>query len=155
MKKTNALRILDNHNISYELVEYTYDPHNLNINVIAENCDLPVEQVFKTLVVKGNKTGILIAVVSGNSSLNIKHLASKSGNKKMTMVPVKEIQNVTGYIRGGCSPIGMKKNFPVFIDKNAFQFEKIYVNAGVRGLLFSITPKDLEKVTQGFFTQIT
>ncbi|MCR9290481.1 MAG: Cys-tRNA(Pro) deacylase [Bacteroidetes bacterium] len=155
MKKTNALRILDNYKINYTLLEYDYDPENLNVKVIADKLQLPVQQVFKTLVVKGNKTGILVAVIGGNRSLDFKELAKKSGNKKTAMVPVKDIQTITGYIRGGCSPIGMKKTFPVLIDEYARHFSDIYVNAGKRGLLFKISVNDLEKISNGVFASIS
>lgn len=154
MKKTNALRILDKKNINYDLIEYNYDPNNLNVSTIAKSCDLDVQIVFKTLVVKGDKTGVITAVIGGDKSLNFKELATKSGNKKIAMLPVNEIQRTTGYIRGGCSPLGMKKTYPVFIDSDATHFDKIYVNAGVRGMLFGISPLELAKITEGTFEAI-
>lgn len=147
MKKTNAIRILDRHKVQYELVEYKYDPNQLNVAVLAEANGLEVRSVFKTLVAKGNKTGIMVAVVPGDKSLNFKALAKASGNKKLTLVAVKEIQGLTGYIRGGCSPLGMKKDYPVFLDESALELGMIYVNAGVRGLLVGLEAEDLQKAT--------
>lgn len=154
MKKTNAIRLLDRHKIAYELVEYTYDAEDLSVPKIAEQNNLQVEQVYKTLVAKGDKTGLVVAVVRGDLSLNFKALAKESGNKKMALIPVKEIQGLTGYIRGGCSPIGMKKDFPVFIDETAKDHAIIYVNAGTRGILMGLAPNDLVRVSGGKFVEI-
>ena len=148
MKKTNAIRLLDSNNISYQLVEYAYDAKQLNVEILAKKNNLEVHRVFKTLVAKGNKTGVIIAVIPGNKSLNFKALAKVSANKKLTLIAVKEIQRLTGYIRGGCSPLGMKKNYPIFLDESALELDKIYVNAGIRGLLVGLKAKDLQKLTQ-------
>ncbi len=143
IKKTNALRILDRKKIAYETLSYEYNEENLSVKKIAENNYLNVDNVFKTLVVKGDKKGIIVAVISGQETLDLKKLAKESGNKKITLIAVKELLGLTGYIRGGCSPIGMKKNFPVFIDTKASQFDTIYVNAGMRGLLVKLKVDDL------------
>lgn len=154
MKKTNAIRLLDRDKVTYQLVEYIYDSEDLSVPKIAEQNALAVEQVYKTLVAKGDKTGVVVAVVRGDLALNLKALAKASGNKKMALVAVKELQGLTGYIRGGCSPIGMKKDFPVFIDETALEQDLIYVNAGTRGVLMGLTPKDLEQVSRGVFVGI-
>lgn len=154
MTKTNAIRILQSQKIPFDLITYTYDANNLNVADIANNNNLPVAQVFKTLVAKGNKTGIVVALVSGDKSLNFKLLAKASGNKKITLVAVKDLLALTGYIRGGCSPLGMKKQFPVFIDKAALAFDTIYVNAGKRGILIGIEPEQLAGVCLGTFVEI-
>jgi Cys-tRNA(Pro)/Cys-tRNA(Cys) deacylase len=143
MKKTNALRILEQKKIPYETLEYEYNEENLSVKKIANDNFLDADNVFKTLVAKGDKTGILVAVVNGNQSLNLKSLSKISKNKKIALIPVKDLLGLTGYIRGGCSPIGMKKNFPVFLDAKANDFEQIYVNAGVRGLLVKLEVNDL------------
>ena len=155
MKKTNAVRLLDQKKVKYEMLEYQYDAENLSVDKIAHANDLETAQVFKTLVAKGDKTGVIVAVVGGDKTLNFKSLAKASDNKKITLVPVKELLELTGYIRGGCSPIGMKKNFPIFIDKSATEFESLYLNAGIRGLFIKIRLEDLVKVTNGTVTSIT
>lgn len=155
MKKTNAIRILDQQKISYHIIEYQYDEKKLAVEQIAQANGLEVEKVFKTLVAKGDKNGVVIAVVSGNKILNFKALAKVSGNKKITLVPVKDLLQLTGYIRGGCSPIGMKKAFPVFLDGVAQEMESIYINAGVRGLLIKLNPQDLLRITSGTFANIS
>ncbi len=155
MKKTNALRLLDQKKIAYETLEYEYNEENLSVKKIAGDNFLKAENVFKTLVAKGDKNGVLIAVINGNQTLNLKSLAKVSGNKKIALIPVKELLNLTGYIRGGCSPIGMKKPFPVFLDESAADFETIYVNAGMRGILVNLAPLDLLKITKGQMVQIS
>ncbi len=154
MKKTNAVRILDRHKVPYQLVEYQYDPEDLSVDRIAEDNQLPAKQLFKTLVAKGNKTGVLVAVIPGDKTLDFKEISKVSRNKKVTMALKKEIQGLTGYVRGGCSPIGMKKNFPVFLDEKAMEFERIYINAGVRGLFLLVKPQDLQVVTESVISNI-
>lgn len=154
-KKTNAIRLLEKHKITYQLVEYQYDPENLDVAKIAEDNQLELEAVYKTLVIKGDKTGVWVAVVPGDKSLSLKAMAQASGNKKVAMVPVKEIQGLTGYIRGGCSPLGMKKAYPVVIDTQAQKLEKIFVNAGQRGILTGVKPSDLQEVTKGIWADIS
>ncbi len=155
MKKTNAIRILEQSDIPYEVVPYDYDPQDLNVSKIALGNQLPVEQIYKTLVVKGNKTGTVIAVIPGNRHLDLKALAQVSGNKKMTLLPVKNLLETTGYVRGGCSPIGMKKNYPVFIDVHAQLCEKLFINGGKKGLLLCITAEHLLAVTDGRLCRIS
>ena len=150
-KKTNALRILDRNKVKYELQEYTYDPEALSIGVLSKLNGFPVEEIYKTLVLKGDKTGHLVAVIPGNKSLIMKQLARVSGNKKVALIPVNDLEKLTGYIRGGCSPIGMKKAFPVYFDDSAVEKETIYVNAGQRGLLMRVNPQSLAKIVRGSF----
>lgn len=154
MKKTNALRLLDQKKISYETLEYEYNEENLSVKKIAGDNFLKTENVFKTLVAKGDKNGVLVAVINGNQTLNLKSVAKVSGNKKIALIPVKELLKLTGYIRGGCSPIGMKKLFPVYLDESATNFETIYVNAGMRGILVKLEAEDLLKITNGQLVQI-
>ncbi len=154
MKKTNALRLLDQKKIPYETLEYEYNEENLSVKKIAGDNFLKVDNVFKTLVAKGDKTGIIVAVISGSGTLNLKSLAKFSKNKKIALIAVKELLGITGYIRGGCSPMGMKKKFPVFLDVRAEDFEEIYVNAGVRGLLVKLKVEDLLIATNGTIAKI-
>lgn len=154
MKKTNALRLLQQQKIKFDTIEYTYNTENLSVEQIALDNQLNIGQVYKTLVLKGNSSGIIVAVIAGNKSLSLKKLATASNNKKMAMIPVKELQQLTGYIRGGCSPIGMKKAFPVYIDQAAQKLDWLYVNAGVRGLLFGSNPEDLLKLSNGHWADI-
>lgn len=147
MKKTNAIRLLDQQKIEYKILEYQYDAEKLSVQKIAAENKLSVSQVFKTLVAKGDKNGVVVALVSGEKNLNFKALAKASGNKKITLIAVKDLLQLTGYIRGGCSPIGMKKNFPVFIDISAEEFDEIFVNAGARGILIKIKVEDLVEIT--------
>lgn len=141
--KTNAARILDRLKIQYELVPYEVDPDNLAADHVAEQLGEPIEQVFKTLVLHGDKTGHFVCVLAGNREIDLKKAARISGNKKAEMIPMKELLPTTGYIRGGCTSIGMKKQFPTFISSDAFDFEFIYVSAGERGLQLKIKPDDL------------
>lgn len=147
MTKTNAARILDNLGIHYELVEYEVDETDLSAINVANKLGQDIEHVFKTLVLKGDKTGIFVCVIPGAEELNLKKAATVSGNKSAVMVPVKEILPLTGYIRGGCSPLGMKKNYPGFIDESCILFDHIFVSAGLRGLQLKIAPDDLVRST--------
>ena len=146
--KTNAARILDQGKISYELKEYLVDEADLSAVAVAHKVDLPIEQVYKTLVARGDKTGVIIACIQGDHELNLKGLATLSGNKKVEIVPLKEIHPLTGYIRGGVSPIGLKKNYPVFIDSAIEKLAKLSVSAGLRGLQLFLSPIDLISVTK-------
>jgi len=148
MKKTNASRILDKLKIPYEILEYEVDEQDLGAENAARKMGQSLKQVFKTLVIRGDRTGILVACIPGGVELNPKALASISGNKKIAMVHLKEIKSLTGYIRGGVSPLGMKKNYPTYIDESAFQFPFIIFSAGVRGLQLKVDPNDLLKVIQ-------
>lgn len=143
--KTNAARILDRLKIKYELVEYTVDPENLAADHVAEELGEPIEQVYKTLVLRGDKNGIFVCVVAGNREVDLKKAAKASGNKKAEMIAMKELLPLTGYIRGGCTAIGMKKHYPTFISEEALGFPLIYVSAGKRGLQLKLAPADFVK----------
>lgn len=148
MKKTNAARILDNLQIKYELHEYKVDESDLSAENVASKIGLPPEQVFKTLVARGDKLGVLMACIPAGSELNLKALASVSGNKKVEMVALKEVQPLTGYIRGGVSPLGSKKHYPVYIDKSVLEHSLIAISAGMRGCQIFINPADLLKAVE-------
>ncbi len=148
------MRLLDQQKIKYALFEYHYDPDNLELKKPVHDNGGEVPLIYKTLVAKGDKTGIVVAVIARDAKLHFKRLAKASGNKKITLIAVKELQTTTGYIRGGCSPIGMKKPFPVFIDANATREEIIYVNAGLRGLLIGVEPNDLQRMVNGVFEEL-
>lgn len=143
--KTNAARILDRMKIKYELVEYMVDPENLAADHVAAELGEPIEQVFKTLVLRGDRNGIFVCVVAGNREVDLKKSAKVSGNKKAEMIAMKELLPLTGYIRGGCTSIGMKKQYPTFISEEALSFPFIYVSAGKRGLQLKLAPADLIK----------
>ncbi|MDD4600661.1 MAG: Cys-tRNA(Pro) deacylase, partial [Negativicutes bacterium] len=142
MKKTNAARILDNLAITYELREYKVDESDLGAENVAQKVNMPLHQVFKTLVARGDKTGVLLACIPGAAELNLKALAQVSANKKVEMVPLKEVLGLTGYIRGGVSPLGTKKRYPVFLDESCLEYQTIAVSAGIRGCQIIIDPKD-------------
>lgn len=133
--------------VKYELFEYEVDESDLSAVNVAEKLKQNIDQVFKTLVLRGDKSGIFVCVIPGAEELDLKKAATISGNKNAAMIAVKEILQVTGYIRGGCSPIGMKKNYPTFIDESCNLYDSIYVSAGIRGLQLKISPDDLIKVT--------
>lgn len=147
MVKTNAARLLDTLGIHYELIEYEVDENDLSAVNVAAKLGQDIAQVFKTLVLKGDKVGVFVCVIPGGEELDLKKAANVSGNKSAIMVPVKDIFGLTGYIRGGCSPLGMKKNYPGFIDESCILFENVFVSAGIRGLQLKITPDDLIKST--------
>lgn len=143
IKKTNAARILDNLGIDYEIKTYEVDENDLSAVHVAETVGLDINSVFKTLVTRGDKTGIIMAVIGGADDLNLKALAKVSNNKSVEMIAMKELLPITGYIRGGCSPLGAKKDFPVYLDSKAMTQEKISVSAGQRGMQIILSPKDL------------
>jgi Cys-tRNA(Pro)/Cys-tRNA(Cys) deacylase len=148
MKKTNAVRILDQHKITYGLVEYEVEETDLSATTVARKLGQDVKQVFKTLVLRGDKTGIFVVLIPGNAELNLKKAAKASGNKSAEMIAMKELLPLTGYIRGGCTPIGMKKAYPNFIHESCILFETIYISAGVRGMQVKISPDDLIRLTE-------
>ena len=154
MKKTNAIRILERQKISFKLLEYIYDPNQLDLGKIAQDNNLDAKLIYKTLVVIGDKTGPVVAVVPGDQVLNLKAIAKVSGNKRVFMAPVTDLEKLTGYIRGGCSPIGMKKKYPVFFDQTAESLGAIWVNAGIRGILFKLSIEDFLQVTDGELAEI-
>jgi Cys-tRNA(Pro)/Cys-tRNA(Cys) deacylase len=147
--KTNAARLLDTLGIRYELRDYDVDPEDLSAETVAAKVGMPPEQVFKTLVARGDKTGVLMAVVPGNGELDLKALARLSGDRKVDTVPLKELQPLTGYIRGGVTALGGKKEYPVFVDETLELFDVVAVSAGVRGTQLVLSPADYLRVTRG------
>jgi Cys-tRNA(Pro)/Cys-tRNA(Cys) deacylase len=147
MKKTNAARLLDAKSINYELAEYEVDENDLSATTLAAKLGQDVEQIFKTLVLRGDKTGVFVAVIPGNAEVDLKKVAKVSGNKNCAMVQQKELLGLTGYIRGGCSPLGMKKPYPIYIHETCQLFDLIYISAGQRGLQLKLNPEDLVKMT--------
>lgn len=144
--KTNAARLLDKEGVEYKLIPYEVDESDLSAVHVAHQLKEPVEQLFKTLVLKGDKSGYFVCIIPGDKELNLKIAARVSGNKSCDMIPMKDLLNVTGYIRGACSPIGMKKVYPGYIDESALNFDFIYVSAGKRGLQIQIDPNKLMQV---------
>lgn len=154
INKTNAARLLDKMGLKYELIPYAVDENNLAADHVAAELGENIEQVFKTLVLRGDKTGIFLCVIPGDKEVNLKAAAKISGNKSAAMLHVKELLPTTGYIRGGCSPIGMKKHFPTFIHDSCTSYEYIYVSAGVRGLQIKIAPQDLVKAADATLADV-
>ncbi|MGL5318596.1 MAG: Cys-tRNA(Pro) deacylase [Bacteroidales bacterium] len=154
IQKTNAARLLDRDKISYELVPYEVDEANLAVEHVAAQLGQELAQVFKTLVLKGDKTGYLVCVIPGGYDVDLKKAARVSGNKSVEMIPMKDLLSVTGYIRGGCSPIGLKKPFPVYLHFSANEYPFIYISAGVRGLQLKMAANDLLRVTKGEFADL-
>ncbi len=147
--KTNATRILDNLGITYELREYAVDPDDLSAETVAAKIGLPAEQVFKTLVVRGDRGGVYLAVVPGNNEVDGKALARLTGDRKVELVPLKEVQQLTGYIRGGVTALGAKRDFPVYTDETIELFDVISVSAGVRGTQVLLAPGDYLRAVSG------
>ena len=147
--KTNAARLLDSLGIAYSLRDYDVDPDDLSAETVAAKVGMPAEQVFKTLVAKGDRTGVLMAVVPGNAELDLKALARLSGDRKVDTVPLKELQPLTGFIRGGVTALGGKKEYPVYVDETLELFDVVAVSAGVRGTQILLAPADYLRVTKG------
>jgi Cys-tRNA(Pro)/Cys-tRNA(Cys) deacylase len=151
--KTNAARLLDRMGIHYELREYEVDPDDLAAETVAAKIGLPPEQVFKTLVARGDRSkdrnGIVMAAIPGDQELNLKALAAAAGERKIQLVPVKELQPLTGYIRGGVTALAAKRDFPVYIDESCERFDVVSISAGVRGLQILIAPADYLRATKG------
>lgn len=147
MKKTNAARLLDAKSINYELAEYEVNEDDLSAVSLAKKIGQDVEQIFKTLVLRGDKTGVFVCVVPGDTEVDLKKAAKVSGNKNCAMVHQKELLGLTGYIRGGCSPLGMKKPYPIYIHETCQLFDLIYISAGQRGLQLKLNPNDLVLMT--------
>ncbi|MCM1452178.1 MAG: Cys-tRNA(Pro) deacylase [Clostridium sp.] len=154
MNKTNAARLLDRAKVAYELIPYEYDENDLAAQHVADALGEDINCVFKTLVLRGEKAGYFVCVVPGNTEVDLKKAAKAAGAKKAEMIHMKELLPLTGYIRGGCSPIGMKKAFPTFFHSTALDFEKIYVSAGQRGLQFGINPQQLIDFVGGTVTDL-
>lgn len=147
INKTNAARILDSKKINYELVPYTVDESDLAATHVAAELGEEIAQVFKTLVLRGDRNGLLVCVIPGDKEVDLKKAAKLSGNKKVEMIAMKELLPLTGYIRGGCCPIGMNKPFPTWIHSTCMDFPFIFISAGVRGLQLKIAPQDLLDAT--------
>ena len=148
-QKTNAARLLDRMGIYYELREYEVDPDDLAAETVAAKIGLPPEQVFKTLVARGERNGISMAAIPGDRELNLKALAAAAGERKIQLVPVKELQALTGYIRGGVTALAAKRNFPVYVDDTIKLFDVVSISAGVRGLQILIAPEDYLRAIKG------
>ena len=146
--KTIAARMLDQLKISYELRAYEVNEDELDAITVAHKVNMPPEATFKTLVARGDKTGVLMACIPGNAELDLKKLAAATGNKKVELVAVKEIQSLTGYIRGGVSPLGAKKKYPLWLDQQALGHHRVSVSAGQRGLQMILAPQDLQRAAQ-------
>lgn len=155
MKKTNAARILDGLKISYEMREYQVDENHLSAESVAEKIKVPLDQVFKTLVVCGDKTGVLLACLPGGLELDLKALAMMSGNKKVDMVPLKDVQKLTGYVRGGVSPLGTRKQYDLYIDESVMLWTYVSISAGIRGCQILIAPTDLVNAVNGKISNIS
>lgn len=152
--KTNAARLLDGLGIAYSLHSAPVDLDDLSAVTMAQSLHVAADIVFKTLVLKGDKHGVLMACIPAAAELDLKKLAAATGNKQVHMVPLKEVQGLTGYLRGGCSPLAAKKAYPVTIDENALLYEQIYVSAGQRGVQLCLAPDDLLAATQGQYADI-
>lgn len=154
IEKTNAARLLDKAGLKYNLIPYEFDENDLAAQHVADSLGQEIAKVFKTLVLHGDKTGHIVCVVPGNCEVDLKALAKVSGNKKVEMIAMKDLLSVTGYIRGGCSPIGMKKRFPTYFHSTATDHDVIYVSAGVRGLQIEIAPQDLIGFVQAVVAEV-
>jgi Cys-tRNA(Pro)/Cys-tRNA(Cys) deacylase len=147
--KTNAVRLLDAAKIGYELREYEVDPEDLSAETVAAKVNLPLEQVFKTLVMRGDRNGVCLAVVPGNTVVDEKALAKLTGDRRVEMVALKEVQALTGYIRGGVTALAGKRDYPVYVDETAELFDVISISAGMRGLQILVAPGDYLRITSG------
>lgn len=154
LQKTNAARLLDKAKIPYRLIPYEFDENDLAASHVAESLGEDIHRVFKTLVLKGERNGYFVCVVPGNCEVDLKKAAKCFSDKKADLIPMKELLPLTGYIRGGCSPIGMKKPFPTFFHSTATGFDRIYVSAGVRGLQLEIDPRQLIDFVGGTLADI-
>ena len=155
VEKTNAARLLDRAKIAYELIPYQVDEEHLAATHVAEQLGEEIACVFKTLVLRGDRTGCFVCVVPGDHEVDLKAAAKVSGNKKVDLIPMKELLPVTGYIRGGCSPIGMKKAFPTYIHASASEHPFIYISSGARGLQLKLAPADLAAYVRAAFAEIS
>ena len=152
--KTNAARILDRLQVAYQLREYEVDPEDLTAQTVARKINLPIEQVFKTLVARGDRNGVCFAVVPGDAQLDLKALARLTGDRKIETVALKEVQPLTGYIRGGVTALGAKRDYPVFVDESALLFDVISISAGVRGTQILVAPQDYVRATSATLGEI-
>ena len=154
-EKTNVMRLLDAAGIPYRTQEYEVDEKDLSGVHVAESIGQDVDTVFKTLVLKGEKTGYLVCCIPVAEELDLKKAARAAGDKKVEMLPMKELLPVTGYIRGGCSPVGMKKKFPTYMEETAELFDEIAVSAGIRGVQVILNPEDLRRYIEAVFADLT
>ena len=154
MAKTNAVRILEQKGIAFELREYKVDPEDLSAETVAAKVGLPAEQVFKTLVARGDRNGVCLAVIPGNALLDLKALAAATGDRKADTVALNEVQPLTGYIRGGVTALGAKRDYPVWIDETAQLFDVISISAGQRGLQVLLAPEDYRRAVDGQYAAI-
>jgi len=153
-QKTNAARLLDQMGIRYELREYEVDPEDLAAEAVAAKIGLPPGQLFKTLVAQGDRYGICMAAIPGDTELDLKALASASGDRKIHLVPVKDLQKLTGYIRGGVTALAAKKSYPVYADKSIERYDTISISAGIRGLQILLAPVDYLRITRATLAAI-
>ena len=154
INKTNAARLLDQLKIQYELIPYEVDENDLGAAHIAEQLGQPIERLFKTLVLRGDKTGLFVCVIPGAEEVDLKKAAKVTGNKKVEMIHVKELLPLTGYIRGGCSPIGMKKPLPTWFHQSLTDYDTVFCSAGIRGLQFRLAPQDLLRAAHGTLSNL-
>jgi Cys-tRNA(Pro)/Cys-tRNA(Cys) deacylase len=152
--KTNAARMLEEQGVRFELREYQFDPDDLSATKVADAIGMPAEQVFKTLLVRGERSGPCFAVIPANCELDLKALARLAGDRKIEMVPLKDVQPMTGYIRGGVTVLGAKKAFPVYMDETAILFDAIALSAGIRGTQIVLNPEDYIRVTDAVIGEI-
>ena len=154
IQKTNAARLLDKAKITYQLIPYEVDENDLSATHLAEQLGQDVSRIFKTLLLHGDRSGHFVCLIPGGDEVDLKKAAKASGNKSCAMIPVKELLPLTGYIRGGCSPIGMKKHFPTYIHQTVESFATVYVSAGQRGLQVQLAPADLIRETRGTLSDL-
>ena len=152
--KTNAARMLDRLGIPYELLTYPVDERDLSAAHVAEVTGIPLAQLYKTLVVRGDRTGVFMAVIPGGAELDLKAAAAVSGNKRAEMVHLREVFDLTGYVRGGCSPLGAKKPYPVYCDESIAQHARICVSAGRRGEQLALAPSDLVRAAEAVMAHL-
>lgn len=155
MRKTNAARILDSIGIEYEVREYEVDESDLSAETVAARIGLPLDQVFKTLVAVGDRSGALLAIIPGGAELNLDSVAHASGNKRVSMAPLKDVQPITGYLRGGVSPLGMKRQLPVYLDETAILYPFISISGGLRGMQLLLGCEDLVRATGAVLADLT
>ena len=146
--KTNAVRMVEQAKIPYIIHEYDVDTAHLDALHAEDGMGIPVEEVYKTIVLTGDRTGHLVACIAAHKELDLKQVAKISGNKRVELLSLDQLEPLTGYVRGGCSPIGMKKKFPTFIEESAMHHKTIRISAGKRGLQMELAPKDLQKMTE-------
>jgi len=154
MKKTNAIRILEANNITFQTFDYEFSIEEIDAISVAKKIDAEPESVFKTLVTRSNNSEYFVFVIPGNETLNLKKAANASGTKNIEMIKEKELLPLTGYIKGGCSPIGLKKQFPIFIDETAQLFDEIFISAGVRGTQIKLNPNELVNLFNAQFVDL-